>query len=277
MIRRSRFRSSGSNPNLGQQEFQEVGHAHRRNICRDRSQPTHGRHQVQFILRDASQTLDCFTNSVDHANEVLGIAIVQVRTPGVRLNSLLHRKDQFVLHSGESPSRRLRSIAIPRAYESPLFPSDATIQATTGPRGRRYVVQRLCGRCDNYLSSLYLLCSGAKRRGLPILPKPPRLHAAVTRRQANSKRPPLATCSLGAATVQVRGDSRENIPRRRMMLVLSRKKGEEIVIGEAITMTIVEIRGDKVRVGIAAPPEIPVHRREVKEAIDRAEAKQTPR
>jgi carbon storage regulator len=62
-----------------------------------------------------------------------------------------------------------------------------------------------------------------------------------------------------------------------MMLVLSRKKGEEIVIGEAITMTIVEIRGDKVRVGIAAPPEIPVHRREVKEAIDRAQAKQTPR
>ena len=53
------------------------------------------------------------------------------------------------------------------------------------------------------------------------------------------------------------------------MLVLSRKKGEEIVIGDAIFMTIVDIRGDKVRVGIEAPREIPVHRREVKEAIDR--------
>lgn len=53
------------------------------------------------------------------------------------------------------------------------------------------------------------------------------------------------------------------------MLVLSRKRGEEIVIGDTITLMIVEIRGDKVRVGIEAPREVPVHRREVKEAIDR--------
>lgn len=51
------------------------------------------------------------------------------------------------------------------------------------------------------------------------------------------------------------------------MLVLSRKKNELVVIGENITITIVEIRGDKVRLGIVAPKEIPVHRSEVYEAI----------
>jgi carbon storage regulator len=51
------------------------------------------------------------------------------------------------------------------------------------------------------------------------------------------------------------------------MLVLSRKKNESIVINNDITVTVVEIRGDKVRLGIVAPKEVPVHRREVFEAI----------
>ena len=51
------------------------------------------------------------------------------------------------------------------------------------------------------------------------------------------------------------------------MLVLSRKKNESIVINDDIVVTIVEIRGDKVRLGIKAPRDIPVHRREVLEAI----------
>ena len=56
------------------------------------------------------------------------------------------------------------------------------------------------------------------------------------------------------------------------MLVLSRKKNESIVINDNITIVVVEIRGDKVRLGIECPKEVPVHRREVFEAIQRNEA-----
>ena len=53
------------------------------------------------------------------------------------------------------------------------------------------------------------------------------------------------------------------------MLVLSRQRDESIMIGDTIVITIVDIRGDKVRLGINAPTEIPVHRQEVYEAIQR--------
>lgn len=53
------------------------------------------------------------------------------------------------------------------------------------------------------------------------------------------------------------------------MLVLSRLIDEEIIIGDGIRIVVVDIRGDKVRLGIQAPPEVPVHRREVWEAIQR--------
>jgi len=51
------------------------------------------------------------------------------------------------------------------------------------------------------------------------------------------------------------------------MLVLSRKKSESVVINDDIVITVVEVRGDKVRLGIQAPREIPVHRKEVLDAI----------
>ena len=51
------------------------------------------------------------------------------------------------------------------------------------------------------------------------------------------------------------------------MLVLSRKKNESIIISDNITVTVIEIRGDKVRLGIEAPKDVTVHRREVYEAI----------
>lgn len=53
------------------------------------------------------------------------------------------------------------------------------------------------------------------------------------------------------------------------MLVLSRHKDERIVIGDDVVITVVEIRGDKVRLGIEAPKETSVHRQEVYEAIQR--------
>lgn len=51
------------------------------------------------------------------------------------------------------------------------------------------------------------------------------------------------------------------------MLVLSRKKNESIVIDENIVITVVEVRGEKVRLGIEAPREIPIHRSEIHNAI----------
>lgn len=51
------------------------------------------------------------------------------------------------------------------------------------------------------------------------------------------------------------------------MLVLSRKKGQRIVVGENVVFTIVDIRGDKVRVGIEAPRDVPAHREEVAKRI----------
>ena len=53
------------------------------------------------------------------------------------------------------------------------------------------------------------------------------------------------------------------------MLVLSRQRDETIMIGDDIEITIVDIRGDKVRLGISAPASVPVHRKEVYDAIKR--------
>ena len=53
------------------------------------------------------------------------------------------------------------------------------------------------------------------------------------------------------------------------MLVLSRHRDESIMIGDDVVVTLVDIRGDKVRLGIEAPQSIPVHRQEVYEAIQR--------
>jgi carbon storage regulator len=61
------------------------------------------------------------------------------------------------------------------------------------------------------------------------------------------------------------------------MLVLSRQRDESIMIGDDVEITIVDVRGDKVRLGITAPKSIPVHRREIYDAIQRekAEGKKT--
>jgi len=56
------------------------------------------------------------------------------------------------------------------------------------------------------------------------------------------------------------------------MLVLSRKKNESIVIDDDVVVTVIDIRGDKVRIGIDAPRHIPVHRQEVMDAILRERA-----
>jgi carbon storage regulator len=53
------------------------------------------------------------------------------------------------------------------------------------------------------------------------------------------------------------------------MLVLSRHRDESIIIGDNIVITVVDVRGDKVRLGIDAPTDIPVHRQEVYDAIQR--------
>ena len=57
------------------------------------------------------------------------------------------------------------------------------------------------------------------------------------------------------------------------MLVLSRHRDESIIIGDDIVVTIVDIRGDKVRLGIQAPTHIPVHRQEIYDAIQREKSR----
>lgn len=60
------------------------------------------------------------------------------------------------------------------------------------------------------------------------------------------------------------------------MLVLSRQRDESIMIGDNIKVTVVDIRGDKIRLGIEAPNHIAVHRQEVYEAIQRDKLAQSP-
>jgi carbon storage regulator len=74
--------------------------------------------------------------------------------------------------------------------------------------------------------------------------------------------------ALTPKTQRIKGDRKEPT-----MLVLSRQRDESIVIGEDIVITIVDIRGDKVRLGIEAPGEVPVHRQEIYEAIQRENRK----
>lgn len=60
------------------------------------------------------------------------------------------------------------------------------------------------------------------------------------------------------------------------MLILTRRAGETLVIGESITVTVLETRGNQVRIGIQAPKDIPVHRQEVAERIARETASGAP-
>lgn len=87
----------------------------------------------------------------------------------------------------------------------------------------------------------------------------------------------LARQTLATADIELYRRARRLQPRHawrheakeKAMLVLSRKKNESIVINNDITIVVVEIRGDKVRLGVEAPKEVPVHRREVYDAIQR--------
>jgi len=56
------------------------------------------------------------------------------------------------------------------------------------------------------------------------------------------------------------------------MLLLSRKRGEQVVIGDAVTVTVIEIKGNRVKLGFNGPPEVPIHREELYRRIDGAGA-----
>lgn len=59
------------------------------------------------------------------------------------------------------------------------------------------------------------------------------------------------------------------------MLVLSRKQDEKIMIGDSITLMVISIQGDKVRLGIEAPKEVSIHREEVYRAIQQERSEET--
>jgi len=59
------------------------------------------------------------------------------------------------------------------------------------------------------------------------------------------------------------------------MLVLTRQKDESIIIGDDIEITIIDVRGKKVRLGITAPKNIPIHRKEVYDVIQKENAEKT--
>lgn len=56
------------------------------------------------------------------------------------------------------------------------------------------------------------------------------------------------------------------------MLVLSRARGEQVVIGQSLTVTVLEVRGDKVKLGFEGPPEVAIHRQEVYQRLLAEEA-----
>jgi carbon storage regulator len=96
-------------------------------------------------------------------------------------------------------------------------------------------------------------------------------------RPSRADRQPLTT-ALGSVPTQAPQPWRElhasiDLRKEPTMLVLSRHRDESIMIGDDIVVTIVDIRGDKVRLGIEAPSDIPVHRQEVYEAIQRENRK----
>jgi carbon storage regulator len=69
------------------------------------------------------------------------------------------------------------------------------------------------------------------------------------------------------AAVRDHGSQDFTITEERNMLVLSRKRNETLVIGNGITVTVLAVDGDRVKLGIVAPSEVPVHREEVYERI----------
>src|SRR5690606_5573271 len=81
--------------------------------------------------------------------------------------------------------------------------------------------------------------------------------------------PPPSGTEIEEAERRPRRGDRSILRRSLVMLVLSRQRDESIIIGDNVVITVVDVRGDKVRLGIEAPIEIPVHRREVYEAIQR--------
>lgn len=59
------------------------------------------------------------------------------------------------------------------------------------------------------------------------------------------------------------------------MLVLTRQRGERIMVDDNIIITIIEVRGDKVRIGIEAPRDVSVHREEIYDEIQRGNRRES--
>lgn len=120
-----------------------------------------------------------------------------------------------------------------------------------------------------------VICRSVSANGLPVAEH--EYHGTIEGERELSHRQLSQMAAAGVADVNGPTDTfhARRLHKETAMLVLSRKQDEKIIIGDSITLMVVSIQGDKVRLGIEAPKEVTIHREEVYEAIKQERSRQS--